>query len=491
MSQKSPVTSKWIKYWARLKRRKGIIAISALVLGNLANLLAYVDKINESLSRIFGFRLLDFLHDNLVVTISLVFLVGYAFAFYWFYTKYARAYSGRRKALVTSLAVAVAAAVFLLNLWWLPPPPTPKPPRDLLARWVEIVFRTQDPVTGGIRQNAGDLSIRPQVWTTAQCLKGVLAAPVDLGPHVQQIRRAFEYIERTRHPNSNPEWPGTQEGWGLFEERPATVTEIAGWVVVAKVASVESKTKIWNDDELPRFVESIERDLKFLVSRQDAGGGWRPLEEQAHDFNRAYATAMALWGLVEARRSPVVSQRIGTSYDDHINKGIRWLLTRHDEKLGWVPNPDRRPQYERFDGLTAQILHVLSRAEQDFTFLENNPTYLNAERAFVTNAQLAGRPLGQNNRYHDYDVSFRPTLFALEPSTFLWFPWVVAELTHLSKDASLTEEERDRAAELRRGVLRDHLDEIESFVEAEFMYALAENLYCLSLSLEPQPSEPV
>lgn len=482
--------NRMMRFWVRFRRRKGTIALIAIGLGNVATLLGYIEKINQSLGALFNFRLLEFLHNNLVITISLIFLIGYAFAFYWFYHRVVKVYSGPKKTVITILAGLVVAGVFVLNIAWLPPKPNPELKiRKKLDNWVELVFRTQDRSSGGIRMKALDPAVKPQVWSTAQCLKGVLTAPVNLQAHVNQIKSALNYMEKARHPR--PDHPGEQEGWGLFEERDSTITEVTGWVVLAEIAAVESKTKIWGDDELPEFIGRIDRDLTFLISRQAANGGWRPLMEEGNDFNRAYASVMALWALVEAKRSPTVRQRIGDKYDDNITKGIMWFLLHYDEKLGWVPNPDRKPQYERYDGLTAQALWVLSRAEKDFPFLETHHIYLKAEREFITHTELAQRQLNQNNRYHDFDVAFRPTTFALEPSTFLWFPWTVAELTHLSSDASLTERERKQASDLRHSILSAHADDISDFVESEFMYALGENLYCLSASLELKPTTPV
>jgi hypothetical protein len=479
-----------MKLWARFRRRKGTVSIIAIVLGNAAALLGYIEKINQTLAGLFNFRLIEFIYRNLIITVSLVFLLGYTLAFYWFYQKVIKGYTGPRKVVSIVLAGLVVVGVFALNIAWLPPRPDPELTiRKQLDRWVEIVFRNQDRSTGGIRGKALDPSVPPQVWTTAQCLKGVLASPVDLQPYVVQIRGALSYIEKARHPR--PDHSGEQEGWGLFEERPHTITEVTGWVALVEIAAVESKTKIWNDDELPAAVARIERDLNFLISRQADNGGWRPLMEESNDFNRTYASAIALWALVEAKRSPAVRQRIGDKYDDNISRGIAWLLSRYDDKLGWVPNPDRKPQNERYDGLTAQVLLVLSRAEKDFPFLETHHIYVNAEREFITHKELAMRRLNENNRYHDFDVAFRPTQFALEPSTFLWFPWTVAELTHLSSDATLSERERKQARDLRRDILAAHADDIGPFIESEFMYALGENLYCLSVSLEPKPTKPL
>lgn len=469
------------RLWVRFRKRKGTVAIVAITIGNIASLLGKLQAVNQLFADYFKFKLLVFLYSNVLVTVSLIFLIGYAFAFYWFYQRFIKLQSGAKKIVTTFLAACVVVAVFAANIAWLPEKPSPELQlQKKISPWVEIVFRAQD-TGGGIRGSALNPSIGTQVWTTAQCLVAVLSAPVDLQPHVQQVKGAFGYIEQARHPR--PEHPDEEKGWGLFEERDKAVTEIAGWVVVAYVASLESPTKIWSDAEQPAILERIERDLSHIIERQAANGGFRPLSDEGPDFNRTYSTAMAVWALVEAKRSAALRQRLGNKYDDNVYKGVAWLLQRYDEKNGWVPNPDRQPQNEHYQGLTAHVLYILSRAEQDFPFLESHSIYLKAERDFVQRTDVVSRPLNQNNRIHDYDVSFRPTTFQLEPSTFLWFPWTLVELKHLSTDASLSKDEQKRARRLYRDLLSAQIDKLSGFVETEFMYVLAEHLFCISMSM--------
>lgn len=297
-------------------------------------------------------------------------------------------------------------------------------------KWVQRIFAAQSQ-NGGIRIHPLDPSTRTQAWTTAQCLTGVLSSQIEIERHLPQIKTAFAYIENARR--TQPE-----EGWGLFEEHEKTVTEIMSWVVVANIGSVESGVRIWNDSELQQVMSRIERDIALIVTRQDAGGGWRPITDDHSGFSRTYSTLIALWALVEARRSSSVFQRIGNRYDGNIRNGIMWLLNHYNPDYGWFPNPNRRTQREFFPGLTAHILFVLSRAERDFDFIERHSIYISAERRFSQHTDLVQRSVSYNNRLHDTDVSFPPTTFVLEGSTFLWCPWSLAELTHLSTDNSLS-----------------------------------------------------
>lgn len=348
--------------------------------------------------------------------------------------------------------------------------------RKRLVPWVDRVFISQAE-NGGIKVNALDPSSKPQVWATAQCIKGVFASQVSIDKYAPQLKAAFNYLETARR--NEPE-----EGWGLFEDREKTITEIAAWVNLAYIASVESETEIWASSELPEIVNRIQRDLEHIAQRQSVDGGWRPIKEDHPGFTRTYSTVMALWSLVEARRSPSLYKVIGNRFDSHIRKGIMWLLSHYEERLGWLPNPNRGHQDERFDGLTAQTLFVLSRAEKDFGFLETEIIYVKAERDFANHKELSDRRVTLNNRIPDIDASdFRPTTYQAETTTFLWFPWSFLALTHLSTDTSLSQEERQAAAQLRSKLLESGADHLIKFVEQHPVYVLGEVLFCLSHSV--------
>jgi hypothetical protein len=391
----------------------------------------------------------------------------------------------------------VGALIGIVIILWIPrlfdtttpdspgprPTPTPLSKTDIegslqkkLSPWVDRVFISQAE-NGGIKIDALDPSSPTQIWVTAQCLKGVFASRINIDRYAPQIKSAFDYIEKGRR--RVPE-----EGWGLFEEREKTLTEIAGWVILAYVESIESKTLIWNDDEMTDVLSHIQRDLDQIIQRQSADGGWRPIQDDYPGFTRTYSTIMALWSLVEARRSPAIYKVIGNRYDTYIRRGIMWLLARYDERLGWVPNPNRGQQDERFDGLTAQALFVLSRAEKDFGFLETENIYVKAEKNFATHKKLPARDILSNDRTPDIDASnFRPSTYQAENTTFLWFPWSFLELTHLSTDTSLSPDEQQSAAQLRFKLLESGAEQLVIFVEKNPIYNLGEVLFCLSISL--------
>lgn len=347
--------------------------------------------------------------------------------------------------------------------------------------WVESIFSSQA-AGGGIKASPSGAETTVQAWTTAQCLTAVLSTQKNLDGYLPKIRSAFDYIQKLRRTSPN-------EGWNLYgNQNIYTITEIGGWVTVAHVLSLETKTKIWNDVERQDVVNRIVRDLDELRRRQDATGGWRPIREDGPDFTRTYSTIVALWSFLEARKSTAVSEKIGSKYDESIRGGINWLLRTYKAGQGWVQNPDRTGQQNRFDGLTAHTLYVLARAATipEFAYLKNDQTYKDARKDFINNRELASRSIEKDNSsIPDADVGFDNTEFMAEGSTFLWFPWTLLELTQLSSDESLTAEERDTAARLRREILNTNFGRLETYVEsANLSYFTAENLFCISQYLE-------
>ena len=391
-----------------------------------------------------------------------------------------------RKIWIGAFAILVIIAAAGIYLFIRPHGPNAPPGPDEKASiaalqnkfpaWIDQVFLSQDR-GGGIRPRVLDLSMNPQVWVTAQFLNGVLATKGDLSGHVDQIKKAFAYIESLRH-------SGPEGGWNLYgDSNPYTITEVGAWVTLSEIASVESKTRIWNDSELAEVLNHIDRDLKYLADRQvtsgPEAGGWSPIKDQFPHFTRTYSTVMTLWALVEARRSAAMRGRLDPKYEFSTRDGIRWLLA-HRQNSGWAPNPNH-DNPDKYDAISAQALYVLSRAEDEFSFLKSDHAYLEAEKAFLSNNTLAGRRLEDNDHLMDADQYFPDTQFQAEGSTYLWFPWTVAELTHLSVAAEGSEE-RATSRKLRAQIVTQNAGRLDEVVNREFGYVLAENLYCLSTS---------
>ena len=400
-----------------------------------------------------------------------------------------------RRRLVAALSAVVAAAILIGAGVLYFRNSTASPPvhseaqisnifRGKTDAWVDRIFLAQVP-KGGIKELSAD-DESAQVWSTAQCMAAVLGSGKDLSRYVPKIKNAFNFIEGGRR--STP-----AGGWNYYgTSNPYTVTEIAGWVVLAQIVSLDSKTQIWDAAERQEVLKRIARDLDELKLRQDNSGGWRTIRDDQPGFIRTYSSVIALWSMIEARRSPAVFEQIGTRYDDSIRRGLNWFLVTQKRGQGWVQNPNRAGQVAQYDGLTAQVLFVLSRAEtiDAFSFIKLEQVYVNAKKELIANRQMAARPVDKDNSsIPDIDIRFGASEFMAEGSTFLWFPWALAELSQLSRDETLSSDDRKAAAALRSDILNSNYDRLENFVEtANLMYIVAENLICSSMYLETVPA---
>jgi len=399
----------------------------------------------------------------------------------------------RKKKAVTPWLIAAALAVLIIPIAivvFLKTRPTSRPSkpeteyRALLTRkadtWADTVFAAQG-ADGGIKMSPSSADATTQVWQTAQCLVGVLSLDKNVDAYVPKIKNAFNYLEGLHH-------PAPIDGWNLYgNSSQYTITEIGSWVSLANIKSLDSKTPIWGEQEKQDVIKRVVRDLDEIIRRQDSGGGWRPIRDENTEFTRTYPTVMALWSLIEAKTSPAVGSSVGNRYDENIRKGINWLLRTYANGQGWVPNPNRSGQREHFEGLTAQALYVLSRAAavDAFAFIKNESVYGTARQDFLKNKQFADWSIEANNSHlPDADLRFVGTEFLAEGSTFLWFPWTLAELTRLAEDTSLPESDRRAAAQLRLDIFNQNADKLENYVEAaNLMYILGENLYGVSVYL--------
>ena len=322
------------------------------------------------------------------------------------------------------------------------------------------------------------------MWTTAQVLKGILTSAAALdADDVRRIRSAFAYVDNQYVPD---------QGWGYFDGWQTGVTEIAGWVALAQIASLEhTKPAIWSADQLAAVRTDTDRTLQLLAARQNpAEGGWGPnIGDASADFQRTYSTTIATWALIEARRSASLGGVVGGRYDDNIRKGIGWLLANYNPTVGWVPNPTRKVQTERFIGLQAQVLYVLSRAERDFSpSIHAHPNTLAAKQDFLGHIK-PDRAIDDNNRMHDYDrylqhASAAPAAahavacgcqFTVEASTFLWYPWSLAAARALASDHTLTPDDRERARQIA-ATLAQRTADAGSWLDHEYHYATSEFL---------------
>lgn len=346
--------------------------------------------------------------------------------------------------------------------------------------WVEHAFIAQGN-KGGIKESAAAADNTQQVWATAQILVGVMSTDRDLTPYIPKIKSAFAYIKSLRRTTPS-------DGWNLYsDEDPYTLTEIGAWVSLAHIMSLDSKTKIWNDAERDDMIDQVNRDLAEIRLRQSESGGFRPIRDDQPTFTRSYPTLLALWVLADAKRSTTMGGRVGAQNDEAIRKCLQWLLGTYKAGQGWVPNPNRLGQTAKFEGLTAQILWVMSRLESlpEFAFLKTDQIYKSAKLDFIQNKQFATWALDdRNSNIPDADGRYPGTSFNSEGSTFLWFPWTLAELSQLAKDESLSPDDRNAAAQLRLEMLKTNGAKLDTYVEtANLTYILGENLVAVSAFL--------
>lgn len=487
----APASARPARHDASRRRRKFIrlgsattaIAVAAQTLGHVQAISHFcIDALHWSF-----FRNADMV---MRVGVPVAVTVGIGLAIYGF-VFHAKERRKEQTILLASIAIVVTSSAAYASLKLLPKPVTVNDyitteATERTRRLLAFQVTADDPVghsTGGIRVTA-DATQPQQVWTTAQVLKGILSSSATLeADDVERIRGAFAYIDNQFVPD---------QGWGYFDGWQTGVTEIAGWVALAQVAAIDrSKPVIWPEDQLPAARASAERTLQLLLSKQNpAEGGWGPnIGDASADFQRTYSTAIATWGLIEARRSPAMRATIGSRYDDAIRKGIGWLLTNYNPSVGWVPNPTRKVQNEPFLGLHAQVLFILSRAERDFgPYMHAQPNALTAKQDFLARVQL-DREITDNNRMHDFDrylqhASAAPAAartvacgcqFTVEASTFLWYPWSLAASRALANDPTLTPDQRERARQVA-ATLGQRTADARSWLDREFYYATAEFL---------------
>ena len=442
--------------------KAGRLTIAVIAIANAATIISGIESVRSFLVSTIGFGLL------LGLTRSAMFfvLLGYTAALVWLLRKWILRSSSRRQRTYGLVSVMFLPAIVALNLWLLPREPTPEEAIDRdIPHWIDRIF-TNRRSGGGISPILLDASVGPQAWTTAQCLKAILASGRNLSSYRSNLRSGFEYIERARR-KEDPEDPGS-EGWAYFEDGDWGVTEIAGWVIVAEVEGLETKA-VWTDGEIPTILERLHRDLDYLVRRQADSGGWGPAGPGVESSTRTYSTAMAVWAMIEIKRSRTASAYFGDRYDESLQKGISWLLANYVDGVGWVPNPNRRPQTDFYPGLTAQIVFILTRGRG------SDPVFHKAKRSFLE-LPLAKRRIDEKEQMPDADVHIHGTGHVMEASNFLWFPWTLAAYSELVHDTEMTDAERDGAAQLRDSLVA-RVDEVRERMGSKGVYEIAENLY--------------
>ncbi len=350
---------------------------------------------------------------------------------------------------------------------------------------------------GGIRYDRNDPAVTAQAWTTAQALVALLADRHEaLKPEdAKLIRRHLDYLDSKRLPDL--------EGWGYMEPFDWGVTEIAAWVVLAELASIQPAVaeSIWGKD-LTVPLERIKRDVAIIRARQERSGGWSPIADVSNPkYARTYSTVMSIWALAELDQSQRAAQLIESNDSAQIRDGMRWLMRNYaKEQHSWVPNPERGSQNDAFPGLTVQTLFVLGRTGPNYTLMyKDSPAYKDALDWFVQEIDITSSPTlkprlvssspAENARVHDSDRYLDGSRFMVESSSFLWMPWTLA----LCSEADTIQwGSIQKTQAVRQGcqAVKERVDALETFVRAEtFTYAMAESLLGLRLTLPAQAGQ--
>jgi TIR domain len=470
----------------KLDRILGWCALATLVIGYIATTLGRFSEFY--LFELVGPNRLLSIHFGMKFAVAALFIVGYFTLAVWVYRRYLRQVENLKRRLwgagaVTACGLLLAGGSIFAAI---PPKPNVLAFLDKETSLWDRVLLDLHVKGGGLKTSKFDPSAEPQVWSTAQALTGILVnGPTGLTKtDGEQIREHLEYIENARLPK--------EEGWGYFQQMEWGVTEIAGWVVLAYLASTQPNTVglVWGNNSEIAF-RRLASYLELLKSRQLTNGGWAPISQKDNEkFARTYSTTMALWALIEAKKHPEMGRRIGTDYNDAIKRGIQWLLEKYGKEVNsWVPNPERPRQTETFTGLTAQVLYVLERARPEFNSqLQVDPSYERALQQFKRSivgdktdsaVSLMSRPASRNDRMSDGDNYLRPSKFMLEGSTFLWFPWSLALCSQLTRVPADTETTRDC------NLLLGRVNDLSSFVKQEqATYIMAESLFAIQLQIE-------
>jgi len=495
--------------------RAGALGFAAIILGNIATFTGAIEQVNEQVQKLQEQLHLGETPYLLYVLIAVIF-AGYLLASTSVY-KHLKEKIGSR---LPGKSITVGAFVFLAtgalvvaNVSAIPPAG-----RTILRAhreiWASKIRQTQQDSGGFSVMVPVGLDRHDQAFATAQGLTAVLTAmnwdKVDQDES-RIIRSAFDYIDSQREP--------IEEGWCYFGQSCSPLTEIAGWVTVARIKALEHGDQVWpSESDRNKQLAHVDKDLAHIASHYVPGeSAWSPYTpniaavqmctpavptpKSATDLRnrltlnaslkgltddqsttRTYSTVMALWALIQAHRAAVVRDRVAHKYDTMVRTGIGWMLTKYSKERGsWLPNPHRAYQREDYPGLTGQALYVLyeATAEPDFSGAVDQPPWNDARHAFL-GKKLKEHLFGDNSHLSDMDAYVFPFPQPLEPMTFLWAPWSLVANRYLSADSHLSPSDRKLAMANISTISANYQPQIIEAIESGPTYQLAENLFCMS-----------
>jgi hypothetical protein len=253
---------------------QGFVGIIAITIGNVAAMVTHVEEIRKFVSRMMGTEWVYRFHDYIVVGASALLLFGYASLTYWLYWNFIVGRRALVRAVFFVSAIIAVGSTVLGTYWFLFRVVNVEPLiRVELVKDVQIILSQQvsgGEDDGGFRFSQSGVSTEAQVWTTAQCLTSLLQQDASVikaaGP---ALRRAFDYIERSRLKQEGA-------GWSYVKSMNFGVTEIDAWVALAYLYSLRADNAaiIWKPDELRTVVRRrMRRSTRSLcVSMTTAAG---------------------------------------------------------------------------------------------------------------------------------------------------------------------------------------------------------------------------
>ena len=447
--------------FARILRMLGKESPIIIVLGALAkaaDIFNFIRKLSDvDLS-------VPYIRAGVVVIIVLI----HAACGVVFYRQAVRKLHWRRPLIAGCIAIVLAGFLWrtirLVNEHLPVPPPRPGI-AEVERIWTQQLFDTQtDTGTSGGFGTVQTGHGVPDVWTSAQALNAILRGRYCNG-RAAEIKKAFAYIDGQEMTSATG-----GSGWVTHPSYKWPRTEISAWI-----------GDIWDASEASRIRDRVIKLLTEIAGRQNSttGGGWGPTTLMLPNSDRTYSTVLALWGLVEGRRTKPVADIVGTRFDGNIRNGIAALL-RIPHDIGWVA---RLGSSETYRGLAAQGLYVLSLAADDPQLfkaidLEDFKSLRQAFLAALVSTPEAYQTLERTSG-DDQTLKLPDGSNIQEPfyATFFPFPWSLALLHHMAREQWLPHRQQTKASELASQLEQQvRTTEAIAYFRKVDTYELAENL---------------
>jgi len=354
--------------------------------------------------------------------------------------------------------------------------PSPAEMDQIKQRWVKSLCNSQKEDSTSAHYLGFVTSIRQgpnsfiDTWTSAQAMKAILMAEPDASERSARFREAFEWMEKQRF-QDNP----STSGWRLQPSSHRIATYIGAWVAIAYCQALQNG-RVWDKGQEPAAVAAALKLFNQILSWQDRqSGGWSPAARASSASDWSYATALAVWSLAEAKRTPVLCEKLAGRLESATQRGVDWIIRTNRDGKGWEPIPSLQ-RGDRFRGLDAQVLFVLGRAASTpgLNDFKDDQKFKKAKQDFLVSSQ--GVTFDEKSTVPPADSAVDGEFYYGE---CLAYPWTLAVLKQLQEDTSLSPAEREKASHLLAELFRQR-EAVEEKVESAESYYLAENLIALA-----------